>query len=216
MKRLAPTLLSLTLSLAAAAAAQQEPVRTVEQTFPLGGHRSIELGLAFGSVTVLAEPREDVRVLLEIYCEKPEKERAKCAPDAADLALSFTSNGQELVLGVDGVSRAVNRKLRVWQEVRVPESLPIEVEVRDGSVRVAGVRGDLTVSLFKGGIDLLLPDDAFQKLELKAGGEASVRRGETHVQGGGTLASSLVWTDAGGGATVRATSRIGSVRAVLE
>jgi hypothetical protein len=214
MKRLGLVLLSFVL--ATSALAQTEPTRTIEQAFPLGEHRSVEIGLAFGSVTVLAEPREDVRVLLEVYCEKAERDRAKCGPHAADLALTFVSNGDELVLGVDGVSQAVNRKLRVWQEVRVPENLPVEIDVRDGSVRVAGARGDLKISLFKGDVDLLLADDAVHQLELKAGGETSVRRGEIFVQGGGTLSSSLRWTDGGGTAKVVATSRIGSVRTVLE
>lgn len=214
MNRLALCLLALTL--ATGASAQQEPTRTIEQSFPLGEHRSVEVGLAFGSVTVLAEPREDVRVLLEIYCEKAQQDRAKCQPHAADLALTFVSNGDELVLGVDGVSQAVNRNLRVWQEVRVPENLPIEINVRDGSVRVAGARSNVKVSLFKGDVDLLLADDAVRKLELKAGSEASVRKGELFVQGGGTLSGSLRWTDAVGASVVEATSRFGSVRAVLE
>lgn len=214
MRRL--VLIVLSLALASSALAQKEPTRTIEQVFPLGEHRSVEIGIAFASVTVLAEPREDVRVLLEVYCEKAERDRAKCAPHAADLALTFTSNGDELVLGVDGVSQAVNRNLRVWQEVRVPENLPVEIDVRDGSVRVAGTRGDLKISLFKGDVDLLLADDAVRQLELKAGGETSVRRGEVFVQGGGTLSSSLRWTDGGGSAKVSATSRIGNVRTVLE
>ncbi len=211
-----PGLSLLLFALATSALAQQEPSRTIEQSFPLGEHRSIEISLAFGSVTVLAEPREDVRVLFEIYCEKAERDRAKCKPHAADLALTFASNGDELVLGVDGVSQAVNRKLRIWQEVRVPENLPIEIDVRDGSVRVAGARGDLEISLFKGDVDLLLPDDAVRKLELKAGGESSVRKGELLVQGGGTLSGSLRWTDAAGASKIEATSRFGNVRAVLE
>lgn len=200
-----------------AAAPPAAPVHTIDSELSLGGARTARIALGIGDVAVRSDATLDrVAARLLVTCEKKPRDIGSCEEHARDLAIRGANDGDLLRVEVEGVSKAVSRRLRLRLEVRVPQSFPVEIHVRDGQVRVDDLVADTTVEVQKGTVDVTLPVEAVAELELRAGGEATVERAGELVTAKGSLSGALRWTRPGGTVRVEATSRLGDVRLVLQ
>ena len=223
---MARALTILTMGLWAALAAAQdvpeapaplpaEPVRTVDSDLSVGGALKARIDLAIGDVAVRGEDVDRVVVRLLIFCEKKPRDRGSCDEHARDVSIRGSSDGDGIRIGVERVSQAVSRRLRLRLEVTVPKNLAVEVNVRDGQVRVDDLLANTKVDVSKGTVDVFLPEKEVAELKLRARGEARVERAGEVVVAKGTLSGELRWTRQGGLFSIDATSRFGDVRVVL-
>jgi hypothetical protein len=197
-------------------APSNEPVRVIESDRSVGAALKLRVDLAIGDVVVRGEDVDRISVRLLIFCDKKPRDRASCDEHARDLAISGSSDGDVLKVGVDGDRNSVSRRLRLRLELRLPKSLAVEVNVRDGQVRVDDLVASTKVEVDQGTIDLTLPEADVEELELKAGGTARVERGGDLITAKGTLRGELRWKRAGGVVRVKASSALGDVRVVLK
>lgn len=196
--------------------APAEPVRVVDSDLSLGAALKAKIDLTIGDVAVLGEEIDRVAVRLLIFCDKKPRDRAACDEHARDVAIRGSSNGEDIEIGVEHVSRAVSRSLRLRLEVRLPKRLAAKIDVRDGQVRVDDLLATTEIDVKQGTVDVALPEDEVAELDLRAGGEVRVERGGDLIRAKGPITGELRWTRTPGGAVrVKATSGVGDVRLVL-
>jgi hypothetical protein len=200
---------------AAAPAVPAEPVRTIESDLSVGDALKARIDLTIGDVVVRGEEIDRLMIRLVIFCDKKPTDRETCDEHARDVSIKGSSDGDGIKIGVERVSQAVSRRLKLRLEIRVPRSLAVEVNVRDGQVRVDDLLASTTVDVEKGTVDLSLPEADVAELELRAGGTAYVERGGDRVSAKGTVTGELRWTRAGGVVRIKAKSSIGDVRVIL-
>jgi hypothetical protein len=191
------------------------PVRTLDSELSLGEARQARIDLSLGDVVVRGEEIDRVAVRLLIFCDKKPRDQGECDEHARDLAIRGASDGEEIRIGVEHVSRAVTRRLRLRLEVRLPRQFATEIHVRAGQVRLDDMLGDSEIDVEKGTIDVAMPESAVAELELRARGEVWLDRGEERFGTKGILSGPLLWTRPGSGARVKAECALGDVRVVL-
>lgn len=183
--------------------AREEYRRDFRKTIPLTGGRSFRVENSLGNVTVRTHNKSEAEVQATIRCSAPTANEARSIcdqiqilADAASVRTQYPShfNGRNISYGVD-------------YEILVPETGPLEVRNRFGSVTITDLHAPGTIFnnngpvYFSGGRGRLQIENSFGSVEVRTNdGELSVRNGNGAVTA----------TDISG--TVDVTNRFGNVR----
>jgi hypothetical protein len=146
----------LALTLAPSAAAQVEVLK-IEKTLYPGDATRLHADLTFGGLAIEGTDGRDVEVEVLVECTREDVE--KCRAHAHEVLLRPRVKKDKLVVKLKYTPRTSVKGLKVTMRLRVPRNLVLDVNVRSGGVRVAGMTSNVEIDTVSGDVDLTYPYD---------------------------------------------------------
>lgn len=188
-------LILLTWLAGTAAHAEWVEVRSLEQELLLGSATQIQVKLSLGDVTVEGYDGQRVEIDLALDCDRKDMDVCKKRADRIQLAPRIRRG--DLQVRLDRTSRARLRGVKARLKVRVPQSVPLEIDVTNGDIYVTGVDTHVNINSGAGDVDVLARRDRTASVNVDIGfGKADLWLGDGRVQGSG-WPRSIDWRGSG-------------------
>lgn len=209
--RFAALLMFALLLVPAPAAARDEVVRTVQESWDASALTSLYVDFPVGELAIEGTDGDRVEVELRLECGEDGWRSSRCNDHAEDIALEADGDDR-LNLSVDGYSRWGNAGLELHMTVRVPRRLGLAVDMGIGELNVTDMRGDVTVDMSIGEVGVRMAADDVAEVIMDAGiGESSLRAPDVRRGASGLFVSETSWKDGPGEARVRVDLGIGEI-----
>lgn len=180
----------------AAAAAAQDQVRKVQQTYFAGDLRRVEVDLAIASLRIEGTEGNNVEVELTLDCTR--QSATKCAQRAAEIQIHPRQTQDKLRVDLRNTPTGRLGGIHAVMVVKMPKKLDLEVDFTGGDVTVIGLLGNIEIDTGTGAVDVTYPQDLAGKVKVALGagsGELLLRDG-TKVGASG-WPRSINWQGAG-------------------
>lgn len=189
--------------------------RRIEERYSARGVQTLQLDVPVGEVHVEGAGGDEVAVTAEIRCNEAGR---RCREAAGRVRLATATAGDELKVELDDWPKTGGPgglELELW--VRLPRALTLAAKVGVGEFHVAGLAGDLTVSVGVGEIEVRRPEAGVKRVKVDVGvGDATLTVGRREIEGRGFLGRTFDWKGDGGAATIAIDCGVGEVTVVLE
>ena len=172
-------------SLAAApATADWVEVRTLEKDMLLGDAPKVHVYLSVGDLTV--EGTDDSRVQVSLVLECNRQDLGKCKARADRIRLAPRMGRKELKVRLKRTPQGRFKGIRARMTVRMPRSVPLEVDVTGGDVYITQLASHLNVNSGAGDVDVLASRAGTQEVKAVVGfGSADLWLGDGRIKGTG-------------------------------
>lgn len=188
-----------------------DEVRTLAESVPIDGVRSLEIDLPVGELLLEGSERSDVGVTMSVRCE-----RERCRERTENIELVSERKGDLLKVKVKGLTRGTATGIEVKLLVEAPGNLPTEVDLLAGEVRVRGMTADLEIDLGVGDVEVEMARAVVKRVDLDAGvGNATLRTDLGEIVGSGVVGSSLEWSQADGTTSIQIDTGVGEIAVEL-
>lgn len=164
--------------LAGAAAAQEQQVRKVQQTYFAGDLRRVEVDLAIASLRIEGSEGNNVEVELTIECSR--QDATKCQQRANQIQLHPRASQDKLRIDLRNTPAGRLGGIRASMLVKMPKRLDLEVDFTGGDVTVLGLLGHIEIDTATGAVDVTYGQDLVGKVKVALGagsGELLLRDG---------------------------------------
>lgn len=164
--------------LAGAAAAQEQQVRKVQQTYFAGDLRRVEVDLAIASLRIEGSEGNNVEVELTIECSR--QDATKCQQRANQIQLHPRASQDKLRIDLRNTPAGRLGGIRASMLVKMPKRLDLEVDFTGGDVTVLGMLGHIEIDTATGAVDVTYGQDLVGKVKVSLGagsGELLLRDG---------------------------------------
>lgn len=139
---------------AAGAFAREESSRDFRKTVPLPAGRTFRLEHSLGNVTVRTQPGQDAAIQAYVKCSAGDASEARACADRIRIDVVETPSGvsvRTVYPPGDGFFKGVrNLSYTVSYDIALPETAPLEVRCRFGSVSVTGLHAPATINSANG------------------------------------------------------------------
>lgn len=213
-----PALLLALAALACAPLAHADDakvMRNLDLTLSTAGVQSLDLDVPIGETNVEGSEARDVRVEVEVHCDRPVKSR--CAEAAKEVELVSARKGERLEVEVKGWPKSKNQGLSVAVRVVMPHDLDLDAEMGVGTFESRGLTADLEVDLGVGEVRIHGRERSVRRVDLEVGvGEALLRLGDRRIEGKGFIGRELDWAHGTGAAALKVDCGVGEVDVRLD
>jgi hypothetical protein len=185
-------------------------------TFAAADARELRLSIPVGTVEVVAGDRSDVRVDLSVRCGEGSLERGRRA--AARLRLRPSRHEGRLTVAVEGYRKLLPDGIALEGVIEVPRTLPLQVRMDVGELRVRGAEQALDLGLGVGEVDVSMARDRVREVDVHLGvGEATLRDGERILADlASVFGNGLRWRDGRGPVPVAVRLGVGEANLRLD
>lgn len=212
---------ALLLALAAIACAplahadDAKTMRNLDLTLSTAGVAQLDLDVPIGETSVEGSEAGNVRVEVEVRCDRPVESR--CAEAAKEVELVSARKGERLEVEVKGWPKSKNQGLSVAVRVVMPHDLDLDAEMGVGEFEARGLTADLDVDLGVGEVRIHGRERSVKRVALEVGvGEAMLRLGDRRIEGKGFIGRELDWAHGTGAAALKVDCGVGEVDVRLE
>lgn len=170
-------LLPLMFGLAGAAAAQEQ-VRKVEQTYFAGDLRRVEVDLAIASLRIEGTDGNEVQVELTLSCNR--QSATKCQQRANQVQIHPRQTQDKLRIDLRNTPSGRLGGIHATMLVKMPRKLDLDVDFTGGDVNVSGLLGNIEIDTGTGAVDVTYGQDLAGKVKVALGagsGELLLRDG---------------------------------------
>jgi len=214
-----PTLLLLALAAVALApfahAGNDKVMRNLDVTLSTSGVGSLELDVPIGETDVEGTDTDEVRIEVEVRCDRPVKSR--CAEAAKEVELASARRGERLEVEVKGWPKSKNQGLSVGVRVVMPRGLDLDAEMGVGEFDARGLTADIQLDLGVGEVRIHGTERNVKRVDLEVGvGEALLRLGDRRIEGKGFIGRELDWDHGTGLAAVKVDCGVGEIDVRLD
>ena len=184
------------------ALARTSVLETEPHTFTVTKDHRIRLNFPVGELKVVPGEASQVRFELRVRCRSGSPEH--CESMANRLELNSEDRDGVLRLSLDHYPKWHSRGFNVIATLRVPRSLPLEVDMGVGQLGIEGLDGDIEVDLGVGEADIHASRTRASHVSVDAGiGDASIRGGGSNTSRRGFIGSHASWSEGSGRSSVR-------------
>lgn len=211
MKLALPLAVAIVLGLGSAAPASARRhtfLETEPHTYKVTKNHRVRIEFPVGELKVLPGDVSQVRFDLRIRCKNVDADR--CEELASKLRFEGEDRNGTLYLKLDNYPKWC-KGFDVIGELRVPKSLPVDVDMGVGQLTVEGIDGDVEVNLGVGEADIRMPRMMASRVSVDTGiGDASIRGAQGETQRRSFIGSHASWTasDARGAGAGRSSVRL--------
>lgn len=186
---------------------------TASRTYSTSGVESIRINFGAGALDVEAAETDEIEVTMLARCS-PGK---RCEERARSLRLVSEREGNTLVFRLDGQKKTVPRMPKVTLRFRVPAESGVQVHMGAGAVDVAGMEGNVDVTLGAGDVEIRKAASSVRSVDVHVGvGDARLHAGARHVEGRGFVSKRLKWSEGTGVGRVDVDLGAGDVTVALD
>jgi len=207
------TIVALAVLLAAPALAEQR-VRTLEEQFEIAPSDALRLDVPVAQLEVRGTTGDEVRVEMDVTCGVS----SRCRERAEDLRLEVRDRSGAIEVRVEGYSKNGRQNPEIDIVVEVPAGRSLEIDLGVGTLDVASMEGDITISHGVGEVTVTMAEDAIHEVSLDVGvGDADIwpRRENVERSGFLFLGNELRWDGGPGRADVVVDLGVGEARVLL-
>ncbi len=180
----------------ATAATAQVEVRTLKQDLVLDGARKVHVNLSVGDVTIEGTAAGN-NVEIEMFLDCNRQDLEICKTRANRVRLAPRMSGGVLKIRLKKTPRARLRGIQARMKIRMPSTVPLEVDVKSGGVYVTGLKSHLNIDVGAGDVDILGFKAGTALVNVDNGlGKADLWLGDSRVEGSG-WPKSLDWRGSG-------------------
>ena len=201
------TNLILVLCCAMTAFAREEFKRDFQKTVPLAAGRSFRIESSNGSLNIHTQPKGEVAIRASLRCSADTAAEAKSFCERIQIGVQESATGVSVRTEYPSERNHRNLGFQVDYDITMPDTSPLDVRNRFGSVSVVNVHAPGSINNANGRVSLSGGkgrqeiEDAFGEVEVRGNdGDVSVRNGNSVVTA----------TDITG--TVDISNRFGAVR----
>ncbi len=178
MRRSIPLLILCFLPCLASAAAAQDQVRKVHQTYFAGDLRRVEVDLAIASLRIEGTDGNNVEVELTLDCTR--QDATKCQQRASQIQIHPRQTQDKLRVDLRNTPTGRLGGIQASMVVKMPRNLDLEVDFTGGDVNVTDILGNIEIDTGTGAVDVTYPQDLAGKVKVALGagsGELLLRDG---------------------------------------
>lgn len=170
--------LLLLVCLATAAAAEEQQVRKVQQTYFAGDLHRVEVDLAIASLRIEGTDGHNVEVELTLECSR--QSATKCQQRANQIQIQPRATQDKLRIDLRNTPAGRLGGIKATMVVKMPRRLDLEIDFTGGDVTVLGLLGNLEIDTATGAVDVTYGQDQVSKVKVALGagsGELLLRDG---------------------------------------
>jgi hypothetical protein len=212
MNRLA--VLACVLALPAAAAGNES--RTITESFELAPGQQVRVDFPVGELRLTGVEGATVAVEIELHSDEGGR---RCVEGLEHVELESDATAGRLLLRIEKEPKWAWDDLEMEAEIRLPADRELAVDMGVGQLEVDGMRGEVTLDLGVGEVDVTVPAAGVRSVRLDAGvGQTSLRLPEGWVDERRSflIGSEIHWNEGRGAADVWVDVGVGEASVRLE
>lgn len=177
-------LLAVLFAAVALPAAAEVEIHSQQQRYVVGGAHKIKVDLSFGRLRVEGTNAADVEADFRLTCSRQDLD--KCRRRGERIRLRPRVKDGNFVIRLEHTPRGRIQGIRAELTLRVPQQLPLDVDMGGGDVFVTRMLSDVVIAGGAGDIDVIARHAQVGTVNVKVvAGKAELWMGDGHLKGAG-------------------------------